>query len=88
MYEPEYVKRAPEIGTAQELQIQVVDGTWIIEGPWLERLMSNINFGDFESRTYFDKQLRAAGLFDRLETMGIQDGDIVSLYDLEFEYQR
>jgi GTP-binding protein len=88
VYEPEYVKRAPEIGTAQELQIQVVDGTWIIEGPWLERLMSNINFGDFESRTYFDKQLRAAGLFDRLETMGIQDGDIVSLYDLEFEYQR
>lgn len=28
------------------------------------------------------------GLFDRLEAMGIQDGDIVSLYDLEFEYQR
>lgn len=88
VYEPEYVKRAPEIGTAEELQIQIVDGTWIIEGPWLERLMSNINFGDFESRTYFDKQLRAAGLFDRLENMGIQDGDIVSLYDLEFEYQK
>ena len=28
------------------------------------------------------------GLFDRLEEMGIQDGDIVSLYNLEFEYQR
>ncbi|MBD9279888.1 MAG: DUF1967 domain-containing protein, partial [Clostridiales bacterium] len=26
--------------------------------------------------------------FDQLEQMGIQDGDIVSMYDLEFEYQR
>ena len=28
------------------------------------------------------------GLFDRLEEMGIKDGDIVSMYDLEFEYKR
>ena len=27
-------------------------------------------------------------IIDKLEEMGIQDGDIVSLYDLEFEYQR
>jgi GTP-binding protein len=32
--------------------------------------------------------LRKSGLFDRLEAMGIKDGDIVSMYDLEFEYQR
>ena len=32
--------------------------------------------------------LRQCGLFDRLEEMGIQDGDPVSLYNLEFEYQR
>ena len=32
--------------------------------------------------------LRQSGLFDTLEQMGIQDGDIVSMYDLEFEYQR
>ena len=54
----------------------------------LQRLMANINFSDYESRMYFDKQLRASGLFDQLEAMGIQDGDTVSLYDLEFEYQR
>ena len=39
------------------------------------------------SRMYFDKMLRQSGLFDRLEQMGIQDGDIVSMYNLEFEYQ-
>jgi GTP-binding protein len=49
--------------------------------------MANINFSDYESRMWFDKQLRDAGLFQQLEEMGIEDGDIVSLYDFEFEYQ-
>ena len=59
-----------------------------MEGPWLQRLMANINFSDYESRMYFDKMLRQSGLVDQLERMGIQDGDIVSMYNLEFEYQR
>ena len=46
--------------------------------------MANVNFGDYESRNWFDRMLRQSGLFDRLEEMGIQDGDIVSLYNLEF----
>ena len=37
---------------------------------------------------WFDKMLRESGLFDRLEAMGIRDGDLVSMYNLEFEYQR
>ena len=32
--------------------------------------------------------LRESGLFQRMEEMGIQDGDLVSMYGLEFEYQR
>ena len=72
---------------SEPLNITEEDGTWLVEGPWLQRLMANINFSDYESRMYFDRQLRASGLFDQLEAMGIQDGDIVSLYNLEFEYQ-
>ena len=48
----------------------------------------DINFDDYESRNYFDIQLRKCGLFDRLEEMGIKDGDVVSIYEFEFEYQR
>ena len=88
VYEPEYVPRPVEVDMSEPLNIIHEDETWIVEGAWLQRLMANINFGDYESRMYFDKQLRASGLFDRLEEMGIQDGDIVSLYNLEFEYQR
>ena len=87
-YEPEYVPRPPEVDTSDPLHIEHVDDTWIIEGPWLQKLMANVNFGDYESRNWFDKMLRQSGLFDRLEEMGIQDGDTVSLYNLEFEYQR
>ena len=50
--------------------------------------MANVNFGDYESRNWFDRQLRQSGLFARLEEMGIQDGDTICLYNLEFEYQR
>ena len=88
VYEPEYVPRPPQINTSEPLNIQQEDNTWLVEGPWLQRLMANINFSDYESRMYFDKMLRQSGLFDQLERMGIQDGDIVSMYNLEFEYQR
>ena len=88
VYEPEYVPRPAAIDTSAPLDIQRADdGTWLIEGPWLQHLMGNVNFSDYESRMWFDKQLRDAGLFQQLEAMGIEDGDIVSLYDWEFEYQ-
>jgi len=88
VYEPTYVPRPPQVDTSEPLQISQEDGTWIVEGAWLQRLMANVNFGDYESRNWFDKMLRSSGLFERLEEMGIQDGDTVSLYNLEFEYQR
>ena len=88
VYEPTYVERPPEVDTGGEVDIQEFDGTWVVDAPWLQRLIANVNFGDYESRNWFDQKLRQSGLFDKLEEMGIKDGDIVSLYDLEFEYQR
>ncbi len=88
VYEPEYVKPLAEAGDSAELLIEQHDDLWVVSGTWLERLLGDVNFGDYESRMYFDRQLRQSGLFERLESMGIQDGDIVSIYDLEFEYVR
>ena len=70
------------------MEIDHLGSTWVITGTWVERLLDSINFDDYESRNYFDLQLRKYGIFKRLEEMGIQDGDVVSIYDLEFEYQR
>ena len=89
VYEPEYVPKPYVVDDSAPLDIQrAEDGTWLVEGPWLQRLMGNINFADYESRMYFDKCLRDSGLFQTLEEMGIEDGEIVSMYDFEFEYQR
>ena len=88
VYEPTYVEPLPQIDTSQALDIQRYDDVWSVEGPWLQRLIANVNFGDYESRNWFDKMLRESGLFQRLEEMGIRDGDTVSMYSLEFEYRR
>ena len=88
IYEPEYVAPPVEAGDPKALEIDHFGSTWVVGGAWLERLVADINFDDYESRNYFDQQLRKCGLFDRLEEMGIADGDVVSIYDFEFEYQR
>ena len=88
IYEPEYVAPVQEAGDPSELVIEHLGNTWLITGTWLERLIVNINFDDYESRNYFDMQLHKCGLFKRLEEMGIQDGDTVDIYDFVFEYQR
>ena len=88
IYEPEYVAPVAEVGDPNALEIEHLGNTWVITGTWLERMVQNINFDDYESRNYFDIQLTKCGLYKRLEEMGIQDGDTVDLYDLEFEYQK
>ena len=88
IYEPEYVEKIEEPGDPSALEIEHLGSTWLITGTWLERMIVNINFDDYESRNHFDMLLRKSGLFQRLEEMGIEDGDTVDIYDFQFEYQR
>ena len=86
-YEADYVPPEPVIDTSEDLEITHFDDMWVVEGPWLQRLVATVNFSDYESRMYFDRILREAGVFERMEQMGVQNGDTVSMYDLMFEYQ-
>ncbi len=88
IYEPEYVELIEAPADPKEFEIEHYGNTWLVTGRWLERIIENINFDDYESRNHFDMQLRKCGLFARLEEMGIEDGDTVDIYDFEFEYQR
>ena len=88
IYEPEYVEVISAPVDPSAFEIEHYGNTWLITGEWLERMVVNINFDDYESRNHFDMQLSKVGLFQRLEEMGINDGDTVDIYDLEFEYQR
>lgn len=87
VYEPDYIAPEPKIDTSEEVEIEQYDDVWYVEGPWLQKLVATVNFSDHESRLYFDRILRESGLFDRMEAMGVSDGDTVSMYGLEFTYQ-
>ncbi|MDR1589669.1 MAG: GTPase ObgE [Oscillospiraceae bacterium] len=86
VYFPDYTPPPPDAGSPEDLDVAVSDGVWIIEGKWMERLVRNVNFADYESKMFFERALRSAGVYARLEEMGIRDGDTVSIYDLEFDY--
>ncbi len=86
-YEADYVPPEPKVDTSGELTIEHFDDMWLVEGPWLQRLVATVNFSDYESRMYFDRVLREAGVYKRMEEMGVRDGDTVSMYDLMFEYK-
>lgn len=87
VYEADYVEPEIVIDTSEEVSIEQYDDVWVVEGPWLEKLISTINFTDYESRMHFDRILREAKIFERMEAMGVKDGDTVSMYNLEFSYQ-
>ena len=84
---PDYVAPEPQLEGAEDVQIQKKDGIWQLEGEWLKRVAAGVNFSDYESRMFFDRVLRNAGIFDRLEELGVQDGDTVCIYDLMFDFR-
>ena len=79
----------PELDVQEEegLTIEIdEDGVYVVEGKALRRIMYSVNFDDMESLQYFQKAMESQGVFDRLREMGIEDGDTVRIYELEFEF--
>ncbi|HPD01448.1 MAG TPA: GTPase ObgE [Acetivibrio sp.] len=61
---------------------------YVVEGSWIKKLVASTNFNDHESLQYFQRTIKRKGIVEELENMGIQEGDTVKMYDLEFEYFR
>lgn len=78
----------PELDEQQDegLQIDIEDGVYVVTGKSLRRIMYSVNFDDMESLQYFQKAMESQGVFDRLREMGIEDGDTVRIYEIEFEF--
>ena len=80
--EPDYT----EIRNDREIIITVEGNVYHVEGEWLKKVCGNINFDDWESMQYFQKVLRNGGVIDALEKKGIQEGDTVEMYGIEFDF--
>lgn len=70
----------------REIKIENHDGVYFVEADWLFRILRTTNFDDVEGLNYFERVLNMTGVYDKLKEAGIKEGDIVSIYDLEFEY--
>lgn len=70
----------------REFSLRVEQGVYIIEAPWLLKILDDVNPDDYESLQYFQRVLQSSGIIDALVKAGVTDGDTVSVYDIEFEY--
>ncbi|MBE5813177.1 MAG: GTPase ObgE [Clostridiales bacterium] len=69
-----------------EWKIRRENEIYVVEGKFLERVMKNVNFDDYESIQYFQRVLDKNGINKQLERMGIEEGDTVRIGEVEFEY--
>ena len=86
-YEPEAAPQKPvEDFSRREVKITNQDGVYMVEGEWLLQVLGSINFNDYESMQYFQRVLIQCGVIDALREAGIEEGDTVSIYNVEFDF--
>lgn len=73
---------------AYTIEIDPKDGAFIVEGPKIEKMLGYTNLEAERGFLFFQKFLREQGILKELEKKGIQDGDTVRMYTLEFEYYK
>ncbi|MGW8114510.1 GTPase ObgE [Caproicibacterium sp. NSD3] len=86
-YEPQPapIVSPEELGQG-EVQIKKEDNVFFVEGKWLLQVIRSVNFDDYESVQYFQRVLIETGVIDKLREAGIQEGDTVSIYDIQFDF--
>lgn len=72
----------------KDFRVTVEDGVYFVEADWLLDILRTADMDDYSSLQYFQNVLRTSGIIDKLEEMGIEEGDTVSIFDFEFEYLR
>lgn len=86
-YETENIPAALfEKQTDKSFEIRVEDGVYFVEAEWLLKILQRCDMDDYESLQYFQRVLVSSGIIDALVEKGINEGDTVSIYDLEFDF--
>lgn len=67
---------------------ELIDGVYVVEGPSIEKVFGYTNLDSEKGFDFFQKYLKKSGILERLEAMGIKDGDTVRMYGHEFDYYK
>lgn len=85
-YEPEFAPQRPDTGSREFTVEKPEDGVFVIDAPWLERILDGSNVDDWESLQYFQRQLESTGVLENLQALGVQENDTIKIGDYEFDY--
>ena len=61
---------------------------FIVEGPRIEKMLGYTNLDSERGFQFFQKFLKDSGILADLERAGIQEGDTVRMYGLQFDYYK
>ena len=64
------------------------DGIYVVEGPKIEKMLGYTNLDSEKGFQFFQKFLKDSGILAELEEAGIEEGDTVRMYGLEFDYYK
>lgn len=64
------------------------ENTYVVEGPKIEKMLGYTNLESEKGFAFFQKFLKDTGILKQLEELGIQEGDTVRMYGLQFDYYK
>ncbi len=67
---------------------QEEENTYIVEGPRIEKMLGYTNLESEKGFQFFQNFMKDLGILDQLESLGIQEGDTVRIYGLQFDYYK
>lgn len=87
VYESDY-EFMPQVEDLPYTVVRDDKGVYVVEGPKIEKMLGYTNLDSEKGFRFFQKFLRTAGILDKLEEMGIREGDTVRMYGHEFDYYK
>ncbi len=64
------------------------ENTYLVEGPKIEKMLGYTHLDSEKGFTFFQNFLKDNKILDELEALGIQEGDTVRMYGLQFDYYK
>ena len=68
--------------------VEKEDDMYVVEGPKIEKMLGYTNLDSERGFAFFQKFLKDSGILEQLEEAGIQEGDTVRMYGLQFDYYK
>lgn len=88
IFEQEYFPEEELIYEDLPYTVEVEEGIYVVEGPKIEKMLGYTNLDSEKGFAFFQKFLKDTGILDELEEAGIQEGDTVRMYGLQFDYYK